>query len=511
MTGTATGSAVVPRDDELPDIGETPVARLEAEPVGIASDGPERPRPSAFGKPRNVHQARRQAGADEEIRSEPASDDLVTEDWAATAFAERHAGLLRYCHDAGAWFRWVGTHWRRDKTGGAFTWARELARELSAREPDKVRYANNKTSFAGGVEKFARGDPTLAVTAEVWDADPFLLGTPGGTVDLRTGLLRPASPSDGITKITAVAPAPTASCPLWLRFLAETTGDDAGLVRFLQQWSGYCLTGDIREHALMFVYGPGGNGKTVFLNTTASIVEAYAATAAMDTFTASKSDRHPTDLAMLRGARMVTASETEEGRAWAESRIKQMTGGDPITARFMRQDFFTYTPQFKLTIIGNHRPILRNVDDAARRRFNLVPFTRKPERPDRELEAKLKAEWPGILRWMIEGCLDWQKHGLVRPEIVMAATAEYFDDQDVFRQWLDEECDAAPGNAFKSETVAALFTSWREFAERTGETYGSTKAFSDKLRRAGFEPSRNRKFRTYRGIRFRPPAAHRDA
>ena len=207
-------------------------------------------------------------------------------------------------------------------------------------------------------------------------------------------MLRQADHADGITKLTAVAPAPTADCPRWLAFLDETTGGDADLIRFLQQWCGYCLTGETREHALVFVHGGGGNGKSVFLNTITRIMHDYATTAAMDTFTASKFDKHPTDLAMLRGARLVTASETEEGRAWAEARVKQMTGGDPITARFMRQDFFTFFPNFKLFIIGNHKPVLQNVDDAAKRRFNIVPFTRKPEKPDRELETKLAGEWP---------------------------------------------------------------------------------------------------------------------
>ena len=146
------------------------------------------------------------------------------------------------------------------------------------------------------------------------------------------------------------------------------------MMRFLQQIVGYCLTGDTREHALFFIYGPGGNGKSVFLNTVSAIIGDYATTAAMDTFVASKSDRHPTDLAGLRGARLVAASETEEGRAWAEAKIKAITGGDPISARFMRQDFFTYRPQFKLVIVGNHKPVLKNVDDAAERRFNIIPF-----------------------------------------------------------------------------------------------------------------------------------------
>ena len=149
---------------------------------------------------------------------------------------------------------------------------------------------------------------------------------------------------------------------------------------------------------------------------------------------------------MLRGARLVSATETEEGRAWAESRIKQLTGGDPISARFMRQDFFTYVPTFKLVFIGNHKPALRNVDDAARRRFNIVPFLHKPPTPDQHLEQKLRAEWPAILRWMIDGCLAWQRDGLVRPAIVAAATEEYFSEQDILRQWVEECCEIGRRN-----------------------------------------------------------------
>ena len=163
-------------------------------------------------------------------------------------------------------------------------------------------------------------------------------------------------------------------CPRWRAFISEVTCGDAEVSRFLQQWCGYSLTGDTSEQALFFGCGPGGNGKGVFLNTVSRIIGDYAVAAAMDTFTESDFPKHSTELAMLRGARLVTASETEEGRAWAESRIKQMTGGDPITARFMRKDNFTYTPQFKLTIVGNHSPSLRNVDEAMRRRLRIIPF-----------------------------------------------------------------------------------------------------------------------------------------
>jgi putative DNA primase/helicase len=430
--------------------------------------------------------------------------DIITEDSAACQFAEIYRDRLRFCHDTGAWFEWNGTVWRPNRTGLAYQWARELARRLSMSEPDKVRYVVNKTSFASGVERFARSDPTFAVTAEVWDADPFLLGTPGGTVDLRTGNLRPSEPAEGITRAASVAPADRADCPLWLQFLEEATGGDADLILFLQQWCGYALTGVTQEHALVFIHGMGGNGKSVFLNALTAVLNAYAVTAAMDTFTASNSDKHPTDLAMLRGARLVTASETEEGRAWAEARIKQITGSDPITARFMRRDFFTFIPQFKLTIVGNHRPVLKTVDDAIKRRFNIVPFIRKPANPDPHLETKLKAEYPAVLRWMIDGCLDWQKQGLTRPASVLEATADYFSSQDVFGQWLQDECDVEIGNHYKNEINGILFASWRAYAERAGESAGSQKTFAENMQRRGLERYRKKYERGFMGIRLRP-------
>lgn len=435
-----------------------------------------------------------------------AAGEVLTEDAAALEFAARHNGQILYCHDHGSWFAWSGNHWEIERTDLAFDWVRRLVRELAAGGASRAKAVAGKTSFASGVERCCRSDRAFAVTSDVFDANPFLLGTPGGTVDLHTGSLRAPDPSDRITKVTANSPTGSPNCPQWLTFLDEATGRDGDLIRFLQQWCGYALTGDTREHALVFVYGPGGNGKSVFLNTVTGILGDYATTAAMDTFTASFGDRHPTDLAMLRGARLVTASETEEGRAWAESRIKQMTGGDPISARFMRQDYFTYVPTFKLTVVGNHKPVLHNVDDAARRRFNIVPFTRKPAAPDKELEVKLRKEWSGILRWMIDGCLDWQRNGLHRAPVVTAATEAYFSDQDLFGQWLDEECDAEPGNDWKWEPTAKLFKSWSDYALRAGEKPGSKKAFAEAMQRRDFQPCRKDRntLRAFSGIRLRP-------
>jgi putative DNA primase/helicase len=414
----------------------------------------------------------------------------ITEDAVARRFTEISGDTLRYCHDTGAWFEWNDTVWQKNNTQHAFHWARVLARELSEDKGIKVKAPAQKASFASAVERFCRADPTFAVSIDYWDSDPFKLGTPGGTVDLRTGILLPADRADGITKQTSVAPADTAHCPLWLKFLRESTGNDVELIRYLQQWCGYALTGDTREHALVFVYGGGGNGKSVFLNTASGIANQYAVVAAMDTFTASRDSKHPTDLAMLRGARLVTASETEEGKAWAEARIKQMTGGDEISARFMRQDFFTFKPQFKLTIVGNHKPVLHNIDEAARRRFNIIPFTRKPEQPDRELETKLKSEWPGILRWMIDGCLDWRANGLVRPAIIVEATNAYFDEQDLFGHWLREFCDVEKDNPHKWENATVLYKDWKFYAEAAGESPGNTMFLSAALLSRGFGKKR---------------------
>ena len=428
--------------------------------------------------------------------------DVIEHDVAA-AFAKRHEPDLRFCHTAGTWYLWNGSHWAKNETRLAFTWARATAVELAAGQDLKTRIAAGKAAFAGAVERFAQADPALAVTASAWDRDPWLLGTPSGTVDLRTGLLRPAAMGDLICRATSVPPADAAACPVFLNFMKEATGDDNDLLCFLQRWFGYCLTGITTEHALLFVYGPGGNGKGVLLQTVGGILGTYAATAAMDTFTAAQGERHPTDLAMLHGARLVMTTETEEGRAWAEARIKALTGGDPITARFMRRDFFTYQPTFKLTISGNHRPTLRNVDDAARRRFNIVPFRYKPLAPDPRLPERLQAEWPGILRWMIDGCLAWQRDGLLRPTVVVEATAEYFEEQDILAQWIDDCCEV--GDGFGT-TSTALFHSWRDFCTGRSEDPGSAKWLATALERRGFRKAKDCELfrgRGFRGVRVR--------
>ena len=209
---------------------------------------------------------------------------------------------------------------------------------------------------------------------------------------------------------------------------------------------GYALTGSTKEHALFFLHGDGGNGKGVFLQTVSRLIYEYQCNAPISTFTVSQGDRHPTEIADLCGARLVTVAETEQGRQWSESLIKQLTGGDPMKARFMRQDLFEFTPQLTLVISGNHKPTLNTVDMAIRRRMNLIPFTVTigPEEKDVDLPDKLEAEWPGILQWMIEGCLDWQKQGLAAPQSVIDATNEYLANEDALATWLLDKCETKP-------------------------------------------------------------------
>lgn len=422
----------------------------------------------------------------------------ITEDLVARLFVKRYAGQFSYDHSRGTWYRFDGFVWRLCETPVAFQAIRDLSRWVS--EQTQTESTLQKVRFAKGAEEFARGDPVMSRVSANWNPDPFLLGTPGGTVDLRTGLIRPSDATDNINRATAIAPASSADCPIWKQFLDIATGGDLGLIRFLQQMCGYALTGDTREQALFFIHGPGGNGKGVFLNTLTKIMADYSATATADVLTSTQTGGATTDIAMLNGARLVSASENEEGKPWADARIKRMTGGDPITARFLRQDNVTFIPVFKLVVAGNYQPTLRTVDDAIRRRFNLIPFTVTPERKDDTLEAKLRQEWPAILRWMIDGSLDWQRNGLIRPDIVANATRDYFDDQDSTGLWLETKCRVERENVHLTETATALFQSWSAFSKSVGEHPGTQKTFSEMLGKMGFRKRRTKHGVEYHGI-----------
>lgn len=420
----------------------------------------------------------------------------------ALRFAERHAGRLRYVATWGRWLVYNGGRWRPDDTLRAFDLVRRMCRE-AARECGNpktgIPLASAKTVAAA--ERLARSDRRLAATSDQWDTDQWLLNTPSGVVDLRTGTTRPHRVDDYMTKMTSVSANSACDTPIWKGFLHRIFGDDAELIGFMKRMVGYALTGTTREHALFFLYGTGANGKSTFLSAITGCAGDYHKTSPIETFTASAAERHPTDLAGLRGARLVTAVETEEGRRWAESKIKSLTGGDRISARFMRQDFFEFTPIFKLIVAGNHKPGLRSVDEAIRRRFHLIPFaiTIPPEERDQNLGELLQAEWPGILAWAIDGCIEWGERGLGPPAAVHEATAAYLESEDGLAAWM-EEAGASDPDAWESTT--ALYGSYKAWAERSGEYSGSLKKFSQRLedRAAGIGMQKVRSSSGHRGF-----------
>ena len=356
-----------------------------------------------------------------------------------------------------------------------------------------------KGSTFAAIERIARTDPAFAVTQEVWDRDPWLLNTPGGTVDLRTGKLRKVSQRDLITKLTGAAPN-RRGLALWLKFLEQATQGDIELQRFLQRFAGYALTGQISEECLLFAYGPGGNGKGVFTEALVGAMGEYAQYAPMDTFMASKFDRHPTELAALAGARLVVASETKEGRAWEEGRIKALTGGDPISARYMRQDYFTYVPQFKLLLVGNHKPALRTVDEAARRRSTSCRSYTRQRNAIRRSRSGCARNGERFSGGPSRAVLRGSRKAPV-PEAVRRETETYFESQDVFGSWLEERCERSPSTW---ETHEVLFSDWTAFAEKNHEETGSTKAFTEKLLNRGAIYKRTNGARGFLGFRLKP-------
>ena len=430
-----------------------------------------------------------------------------SEDALAMRFSARHADTLRYVALFGKWYEWKAPVWCEDTTLNVYDMARVVCREAASEVDDSKQAGRNlakalaHSKTVAAVEKLARSDRRHASTKDQWDAWPWLLNTPDGLFDLERQTPLGDMPEAYSTKCTASAIDFGTPCPRWLAFLDRVFAGDQELIDFVQRVCGYCLTGSVRDHALFFLYGTGANGKSVFINTVAGIMADYHRSAPVEIFMETNNDRHPTELAMLMGARLVTAVETEEGRRWAESRIKALTGGDPISARFMRQDFFEFIPQFKLMIAGNHRPALRTVDEAIRRRLNLIPFTVTipPAERDPGLTEALKAEYPGILAWMVAGCFDWQVMGLRAPASVKAATQAYLEAEDSISQWIADCCERDI-SCFESD--ADLFASWVSWANKSHEQPGKRKRLLERLETMGVYAERQNKARGHKGLRI---------
>lgn len=440
-------------------------------------------------------------GGDDDDDNIPAS---MSEDMLADRFALTNAYRWRYVKAWSTWFEWRGDGWYRDETGKVDRLAVELTRkalywpEAQQLTPEGKRKVNSKRT-AGAVRDLSMNDRRIAATSDQWDTDPWLLGVPGGVVDLRTGRMRDGDPRDYMTKRTSCAP--EAGKPkLWLEFLHRITEGDNELISYLQRYVGYSVTGVTSEHAFAFLYGTGANGKSTFINVISSIFADYATNVPFEVLAESRNERHSTEIARLHGKRFAWAEETDAGGRWNEGRIKRLTGGGKVTARFMRQDDFEFEPQFKLLIAGNHKPMIKAVDEAIKRRIHLVPFTVTipAEERDKHLLEKLQAEWPQILRWCIDGCLGWQETSLKPPQRVLDATDKYVEAEDILGAWLDDCCDRDP------ELVAdgrILYENYKRWCDAQGESSWARRGWSNAMIDRGYDQVRTKDFRGFRGVK----------
>jgi putative DNA primase/helicase len=405
------------------------------------------------------------------------------------------------------WFAWDGRRWKRDDEG-------QIARSLSKRtaraifheaplisdldhQKERAKWAVKSGNAARVAAMLSMAEPDLIVTLERLDADPWLFNVLNGTIDLRTGRLRSHQKGDYITKLSPIKYEEHAECPRWDRFLEEIFTKDHGMIEFVTRTIGYSLTGLTIEQVLFILHGLGDNGKTVLLELLSALFGDYAMTTPVETLMVKDRAGIPNDIARLRGARLVSARESEKNQRLAEAMIKQMTGGDKLTARFLNKEWFEYKPAFKLWLATNHKPKIRGSDHAIWKRIRLLPFNVRffdpPGTPtkDRSLSDALRAELPGILASAVCGCLNWQKDGLKPPSAVLEATEAYRQQEEsTIQQFVAEKCETTGELSIK---FGDLYGAYKEWAAANNEQPASSRMFSEHLDDQGFPTRRGAK------------------
>jgi putative DNA primase/helicase len=417
----------------------------------------------------------------------------------ALALVRAHGHEMRYCSPWKTWLTWAGTHWQRDSTGLVLRCQRQTVQAMGAHlsgldeSESTALLAHIKTSLNTGRLKAAVEQAHtwegISVAPERLDADAWLLNCTNGTLDLRTGELRPQRQTDLLTRCLPIAYDPEARCSAWITFLEKVMRGSAELIVFLQHALGYSLTGSTREQCFFLLHGPTKTGKSTFLHIAKALLGPYGTQAEMSTFLHKDRPEVRNDLADLAGMRLVCAIETDEGKRLAEALIKQLTGGtDTIKARFLFEEYFEYRPQFKVFLATNHKPKVNPSDDAIWERIRLVPFVVQipKEERDKELETKLRAELPGILAWAVRGCLAWQRDNSLRePAAVVEATQGYRDEMDTVAQFLEECCITGPADVAKVK-ASLLASAYQAWCKRTGTMPLANRAFIKALEDRGY-------------------------
>ena len=425
-----------------------------------------------------------------------------------------HGKDLRYIVRLREWFVWNSTRWEPDTSGEVMRRAKDTVRSIY-REAAACNDAIERqalASFASRCEsssriesmiKLAWSEPGIAIQPGMMDADPWLFNVPNGTIDLRTGRLRPHRREDYITKMGGCEYQEGVASGIWDKFIDRIMHKDVGLIAYLRRCIGYSMTGSVREQKLFMPHGGGANGKSTALNAIREVMGDYATPAARDLLLVKPNDNHPTAIADLDGVRMVLGSETDEGRRLAESLVKQLTGGDAMKARKMHKDYYFYSPIFKLWLAVNHLPLVRGTDYAIWRRIQRIPFTVTiPEsEQDKDLPIKLRDEFSGILNWCLQGCREWQEQGIDTPTTVTVATDEYRADMDIIGSFIESMC--MNGDASATCSKRHFYEAYKTWSEESGEEAMSQRLVSYKLTERGISSNRSKSVHYWVGIKLK--------
>ncbi|WP_222124086.1 DNA primase family protein, partial [Bacillus toyonensis] len=426
---------------------------------------------------------------DEVAEDKPKRKFKLTELGNAERIAYEYGHVIKFVTDIG-WYIWDGKRWRVDTKKEIERITAKVLRSLSKSEDEsEIKWARMCERRNVRMNSIKDLMPLVPGAREDFDRHKYVLNVANGMVDLQTGQLRPHNRDVYLSKITNVTFDEQAKCPEWLKFLEQIFQGNQELMDYMQRLMGYSLTGEITEQIMVFLIGGGSNGKSTFINIIKDLMGDYGKQAKSDTFIKKKETGANNDIARLVGSRFVSAIESEDGERLSETFVKQITGGEPILARFLRQEFFEFIPEFKVFFTTNHKPVIKGVDEGIWRRIRLIPFNLQlpKEKRDKKLPEKLSLEMSGILNWAIEGCLKWQQSGLNDPAIVRKATGDYKEEMDILGPFMFECCFKREDVQIEAKELYEVYANW---CFRNGEHQLKNRAFYRILETQGFKRER---------------------